>query len=75
MAFTVLITMILVGTAINSWMIILGTIFGLAIAVYFFVSREEKIEKSIKLNQKVFSTKKLDNAMETVVDRIKFKMR
>ena len=33
---------------------ILGTIFGLAIAVYFFVSREEKIEKSIKLNQKVF---------------------
>lgn len=27
MAFTVLITMILVGTAINSWMIILGTIF------------------------------------------------
>ena len=53
---------------------ILGTILGLAIAVYFFVSREEKIEKSIKLNQKVFSTKKLDNAMETVVDRIKFKI-
>lgn len=54
--------------------LILGTILGLAIAVYFFVSREEKIEKSIKLNQKVFSTKKLDNAMETVVDRIKFKI-
>ena len=53
---------------------ILGTIFGLAIAVYFFGSREEKIEKSIKLNQKVFSTKKLDNAMEAVVDRIKFKI-
>ena len=53
---------------------ILGTILGRAIAVYFFVSREEKIEKSIKLNQKVFSTKKLDNAMETVVDRIKFKI-
>lgn len=53
---------------------ILGTILGLAIAVYFFVSREEKIEKSIKLNRKVFSTKKLDNAMETVVDRIKFKI-
>ena len=49
---------------------ILGTIFGLAIAVYFFVSREEKIENSIKLNQ----TKKLDNAMETVVDRIKLKI-
>ena len=53
---------------------ILGTIFGLAIAVYFFVSREEKIENSIKLNQKVFSTKKLDNAMETVADRIKLKI-
>ena len=53
---------------------ILGTIFGLAIAVYFFVSREEKIENSIKLNQKVFSTKKLDNEMETVVDRIKLKI-
>ena len=53
---------------------ILGTILGLAIAVYFFVSREEKIENSIKLNQKVFSTKKLDNAMETVVDRIKLKI-
>lgn len=53
---------------------ILGTILGLAIAVYFFVSREEKIEKSIKLNQKVFSTKKLDNAMESVVDRIKLKI-
>jgi len=53
---------------------ILGTILGLAIAVYFFVSREERIEESIKLNQKVFSTKKLDNAMETVVDRIKFKI-
>lgn len=53
---------------------ILGTIFGLAIAIYFFINREEKIEKSIKLNQKVFSTKKLDNAMETVVDRIKMKI-
>ena len=53
---------------------ILGTILGLAIAVYFFVSREERIEKSIKLNQKVFSSKKLDNAMESVVDRIKLKI-
>ena len=53
---------------------VLGTILGLAIAVYFFVSREERIEKSIKLNQKVFSSKKLDNAMESVVDRIKLKI-
>lgn len=53
---------------------ILGIILGLAISVYFFINREEKIEKSIKFNQKVFSTKKLDNAMETVVDRIKSKI-
>lgn len=53
---------------------ILGTIFGLALAVYFFMSREEKIERSIKINQKVFSTKQLDNTMEIVVDRIKFKI-
>ncbi len=53
---------------------ILGIILGLAISVYFFINREEKIEKSIKFNQKVFSTKKLDNAMETVVDRIKYKI-
>ena len=53
---------------------VLGTILGLAIAVYFFVSREERIEKSIRLNQKVFSSKKLDNAMESVVDRIKLKI-
>lgn len=53
---------------------ILGTILGLAIAVYFFVSREERIEKSIRLNQKVFSTKQLDNTMEIVVGRIKLKI-
>lgn len=53
---------------------ILGTIFGLAIAVYFFISREEKIERTIKLNQKVFSSKKLDNTMEIVVDRIRNKV-
>ena len=52
----------------------LGTIFGLAIAIYFFVSREEKIEKTIKYNQKIFSTQKLDNTMEIVVDRIKYKI-
>lgn len=49
----------------------LGIVLGLSIAVYFFLSREERIEKTIIINQKVYSTKKLDNTMETVVDRIK----
>lgn len=53
---------------------ILGIILGLSIAVYFFLNREEKIEKTIKLNQKVFSSKKLDTTMEIVVDRIRNKV-
>ena len=52
----------------------LGIILGLSIAVYFFLSREEKIEKSIKFNQKFFSTENLNNTMEIVVDRIKYKI-
>jgi len=53
---------------------ILGVLLGLAIALYFFLSREEKIEKMIKYNQKTFSSKRLDITMETVVDRIKIKI-
>ena len=53
---------------------ILGILLGLAIAVYFFLSREEKIEKIIKYNQETFSSKRLDITMETVVDRIKMKI-
>ena len=52
---------------------ILGILLGLAIAVYFFLNREEKIEKIIKYNQETFSSKRLDITMETVVDRIKMK--
>ena len=53
---------------------ILGILLGLAIAVYFFLNREEKIEKIIKYNQETFSSKRLDITMETVVDRIKMKI-
>lgn len=49
---------------------ILGILLGLGIAIYFFVSREEKIENRIKQDQKIFSTNKLDRTMETVVERI-----
>ena len=48
----------------------LGVLLGLAIAIYFIASREEKIVNEIKINQRKFSTKKLDIAMENVVRRI-----
>ena len=37
--------------------LILGVILGAAIMLYFFCNREEKIERTIIRNQKVFSTK------------------
>lgn len=49
---------------------VLGILLGLGIAIYFWANREEKIENKIKQDQKIFSTKKLDMTMETVVERI-----
>ena len=46
---------------------ILGIVLGISIAVYFY---EEKIEKTIEYNQRIYSTKKLDVTMQTVVERI-----
>ena len=54
---------------------ILGIFLGLAIAIYFWVDREEKIERRIKRDQKLFSTEKLDMTMETVVNRINEKIK
>lgn len=54
---------------------ILGIFLGLAIAIYFWVDREEKIERRIKRDQKLFSTEKLDKTMETVVNRINEKIK
>ena len=48
----------------------LGVLLGLLIAIYYFISREEKIEKKIKINQKMYSTEKLDETMRKVVDKI-----
>ena len=53
----------------------LGILLGLAIAIYFWVDREEKIERRIKRDQKLFSTEKLDKTMETVVYRINEKIK
>ena len=49
---------------------ILGIVLGISIAVYFYERREEKIEKTIEYNQRIYSTKKLDVTMQTVVERI-----
>lgn len=48
----------------------LGLILGLLIAIYYFISREEKIERKIIINQKMYSTEKLDKTMKRVVDKI-----
>lgn len=48
----------------------LGLILGLLIAIYYFISREEKIERKIIINQKMYSTEKLDKTMKKVVDKI-----
>ncbi len=53
---------------------ILGILLGLSIALYLWANREEKIEKKIKFNQRIFSTQKLDVTMESVVERISEKM-
>ena len=48
----------------------LGIVLGIAASIYFFVNREEKIESKIKSNQKIYSTEKLDNTMQKVVEKI-----
>lgn len=50
--------------------LLLGIILGFAIEMYYMAKREEKIEKTIKSNQKIYSTEKLDITMENVVQRI-----
>lgn len=49
---------------------ILGIILGLALATYFYLGREEKIEKVIQSNKRIFSSKKLDMALENAVNLI-----
>ena len=54
---------------------ILGILLGLGVAIYFWADREEKIERRIRRDQKLFSTEKLDKTMESVVDRINEKIK
>jgi hypothetical protein len=54
---------------------ILGAIFGIAVALYVFVSREERIEKNIYLNKRMFSSKHLDKSLEKAVNLMKLQIR
>lgn len=53
----------------------LGIVLGVSLAVYYFMNREEKIEKRIVLDQQIYSTPKLDKTMENVVDKINLKIK
>ena len=53
----------------------LGIVLGISVAVYYFMNREEKIEERIELDQKIYSTKRLDTTMESVVENINKKIK
>ena len=53
----------------------LGIVLGISVAVYYFMNREEKIEEKIELDQKIYSTKRLDTTMESVVENINKKIK
>ena len=40
----------------------IGILLGIAVSIYIYMSREEKIEQEIAINKKIFSTKLLDTA-------------
>lgn len=55
----------------NYGYLIVGLVLGIATPIYFYVNREEKIEKEIELNKKIFSTKLLDSALDKAVYKMK----
>jgi len=50
---------------------LLGVILGIAISLYIFANREEKIEKQIRINKRLFSSKNLDKSLEKAVNLMK----
>jgi Flp pilus assembly protein TadB len=50
---------------------VLGIVLGLAIGAYYMADREEKIQKEIAMQQRIFSTKKLDKALDKAVGIMK----
>jgi len=55
--------------------LVLGVMLGAAIVVYWWIGREQRIEREIQANQEVFSTSKLDTTMQEIVEKIKIQMR
>ena len=55
----------------NYGYLIVGLVLGIAASIYFYVNREEKIEKEIELNKKIFSTKLLDSELDKAVYKMK----
>ena len=53
----------------------LGMILGISLAVYYFMFGGGGGEEWIKLDQKMYSTKKLDITMESVVENINMKIK
>jgi hypothetical protein len=54
---------------------ILGVILGVAVALYVFATREEKIEKEIFLNKRLFSSKRLDKSLEKAVNLMRLQIK
>ncbi|MCI8309366.1 MAG: hypothetical protein HFJ45_04015 [Clostridia bacterium] len=54
---------------------ILGAVLGVAISLYIFASREEKIEKEIFINKRLFSSKNLDKSLEKAVNLMKMQIK
>ena len=55
----------------NYGYLFVGLVLGIALSIYFYINREEKIEKEIELNKKIFSTKLLDSALDKAVFKMK----
>ena len=55
----------------NYGYLFMGLVLGIALSIYFYINREEKIEKEIELNKKIFSTKLLDSALDKAVFKMK----
>ena len=52
-----------------------GAVLGVAISLYIFASREEKIEKEIFINKRLFSSKNLDKSLEKAVNLMKMQIK
>lgn len=53
----------------------LGVILGIAVSLYFYSIKRERYEKRIRKDQKLFSTERLDNALEKAVNEMQEKMK